>query len=254
MPNFNALLMEGFNTARGLRMEDARRNALSDYFGNPDDPQALAGVARYDPKAAFDIRGQQQEQRAAAEKRQRELLDRGKKAVGQAALGIARLPEEQRARAWDQQIDYLVQQGYDGLAPFKGRYSEQSLQGVLADSGLMVEFQAASKPSYMAVPAGGYLQGFQYGQPIAEGGAPAPQSMQPGSPLPQQATADQPNEGGFALASDAVRLIQSMGPQGFLNWQKTHGVAVEVQSPQDAANLPPGTLMRTPDGRTGVKR
>lgn len=157
MPNFNALLMAGYNTGREMKRQQGLDNALAAYSQNPDDPTSVAGIARYDPRTAIQIGTLQHKRQTDLNEIQQKKLAEGKKAVGQAALMIAQQPEANRAAAWDQQIDYLVSQGYDGLAQFKGRYSEQSLQGVLAESGLAGEYASAMQPRIVPVQPGGYV-------------------------------------------------------------------------------------------------
>lgn len=86
---------------------------------------------------------------------------------------------------------------------------------------------------------------------IMEGGGP-PVSGAEGTPVSPASQA--PSQGGYADFSSAGQLIQSMGPKGFLGWQKRHGTPVMVRSPEEMASLPPGTEVISPDGRTGVKK
>lgn len=48
-------------------------------------------------------------------------------------------------------------------------------------------------------------------------------------------------------------MYQSMGPQGFSQWQQQHGVGVKVESKEEYDRLPPGTRYIAPDGSQRVK-
>lgn len=229
MPDFNALLMQGYQTGRELRRQDGERNALAGLFsagpGTARTPgigdgvkdqqredDALGDLARYNPQMAFQIRGQQQTQRVAMEKRQQELLQKGKEAVGQAALQIAQLPEDQRPQAWDQQIDYLVSQGWDGLQQYRGKYSPQSLMGVISEAGLANELRTATQPNYMTIPEGGTLVNTRDPAAISQFGRPQPQG-QPATPTPAKIIPQRPaNFDDAALISQAREAIRNGAP------------------------------------------
>lgn len=242
-PNFNALIMQGYNTGREMKRQAGLDNALSTYAQNPDDPTSVAGIARYDPRTAIQIGNMQQDRQKQLQAEQQKKLAEGQKAVGQAALLISQQPEQARPQAWDQAIDQLVGMGWDGLAQYKGKYSPQSLQAVIAQSGLANEFISGQQPKYMAIPEGGTLVNTRDPSAVSQFGGQAPQPPQP------------PTSGGnFTDINGASQLLQSMGPQGFLQWQEQHGVPVVVNSPEEMAALPPGTRVRSPDGREGIKR
>lgn len=267
LPNFNALLMEGFNTGREIRRQEGERNALAGLFGagakapgqTPGigdgvgayerEQEALGELARYNPQMAFQIRGQSEQRQAQLQKVQQEKLEQAKKVVGQSALQIAQLPEADRPNAWDQQIDYLVSQGYDGLAQYRGKYNPQSLMGVIAEAGLANELRTATQPNYQVIPEGGTLVNTRDARAVSQFGAPqADMQARPASP------SDGAQMGNAQSARDMTRVLQSQGPQRFLKWQQQFGVPVLVTSPEEAAAFPPGTLLVTPDGRTGSKK
>lgn len=205
MPDFNALLLQGLQTGRELRRQEGESNALAGLFGSGRNPGQTPGVfdghgayeqeqlgelARYNPKLAFEYQKQNQTQMAAQQKAQQDKLKQAKDVVGQAALQIAQLPPEQQPQAWDQQIDYLVGQGYDGLAPYKGKYSPQSLMGVISEAGLANELRTATQPSYQVIPEGGALVNTRdpraTQQFAAPGGQPAPQQQQAPAIIPDR--------------------------------------------------------------------
>lgn len=201
---------EGLETGRKRRQEEKTRSVLADIATNwpgsggggalggqtgiVADPQAdearfnelITPLAQLAPMMAIKIREMRnktvydgREQQATRQKAIDAKLADGKKAVGQVALQIANLPPQQQAQAWDQGIDYLVGQGYDGLAQFKGKYSPESLRGVLAESGLAAEYQSATKPSYMAIPEGGTLVNTRDPDAVAQFGSQQPPTSGP---------------------------------------------------------------------------
>lgn len=250
MPDFNALLLQGLQTGRELRRQEGESNALAGLFGgggysmsspggSGTQQEQLGELARYNPKLAFEYQKQNQTQAAVQQKAQQDKLKQAKDVVGQAALQIAQLPPEQQPQAWDQQIDYLVGQGYDGLAPYKGRYSPQSLMGVISEAGLANELRTATQPSYQVIPEGGALVNTRDPRATQQFAAPG------GQPMPQQQAAAQAP----LTAAEAATMIQSANPQQFLAWQQRFNIPILVNSPEEAAALPSGTLLTSPDGR-----
>lgn len=185
-------------------------NALTAYVTNPKDAAALATITRYDPKTGMALR---QQQKAADEKAKKaELTQRaaggdktallelwgldseaargldkyttdkaleGINYITSAAFQINTLPPEQRSAAWDSYIERGVAQ-YPGLAKYKGQYSEENLNSIVAQAGKMQELQTFMQPKYIPRGEGG-LQGFQYGLPLPDNGGsanaiPRPQS------------------------------------------------------------------------------
>ena len=77
--------------------------------------------------------------------------------------------------------------------------------------------------------------------------------IEPETGSPSQPTDSGAAQPGFTDMSGATKLLQSMGPQGFVAWQRRYGTSVLVNSPEEMARLPKGTRVRSPDGREGVK-
>lgn len=155
MPDFTNALLAGFQTGRELRRQEGERAAMSDLVNG--NPSALGQLATYNPQAAMQYKQQQDAEAARVEQQRQKMLTDGKKVVGQAALQVAQLPPEQRPAAWNSAIDYLVSQGWDGLAQFKNQYSEQSLMGVISEAGLANELRQAQQPRIVPVQPGGYV-------------------------------------------------------------------------------------------------
>ena len=187
--------------------------AESELFAKPNDPNALASYAKLNPKGAFAYR--QDQQKSAAEQRRRELiplaargdetallelwgadpdmamkLDEnskkkaadGIKYVASAAYKIKQLPPEQRPAAWDAYIDQGVAQ-YPGLAEYKGKYSDQSLDSIVAQAGETKMFEEFQQPRYVPLGEQGAIR-LQYGRPIPGGPTvnPATQQKAPAAP------------------------------------------------------------------------
>jgi len=56
LPNFNALLMDGFNTGRTIRRQQDTEKALAAAIAAPDDPHAFNALLTLDPSRAFALR------------------------------------------------------------------------------------------------------------------------------------------------------------------------------------------------------
>jgi hypothetical protein len=93
-------------------------------------------------------------------------MEAGRKAIGEAAFDIIQTPDQAQAAAkWDAYVTRF------GMPELVGQYSPQRLNEVVAQAGLQQEFQRFQQPTYEGVTEGG-LAGFQYGQPIQQGGQP----------------------------------------------------------------------------------
>lgn len=188
--NIGQAFQSAFDAGQAKRKEQELNGVLSAYAVNPDDPGAVAKVAKYDPRLAITI-GQDQRSRQADIRKQEEAArkqDLQKRAaggdhaalaelagidldawktlgevdrkaikdrvdyVGQAALQIKTLPPESRAAAWDSAIDEAVRNGHPDLAQFKGQYSEQALDSAIYNAGLVDKLHSLTEPKYMPVP------------------------------------------------------------------------------------------------------
>jgi hypothetical protein len=176
--------MQGFQNARAFRQQVATDNALARYAQNPNDEGALSaltianpqlglGLRREARQEAYQTRYLDQQQAAQQAKAQADQLEAAKKAVGQAALGILRLPEAQRAAAFDAQIDQLSQT-FPGLAQYRGRYSPTLLDAALAEAGLVDDAIDLTSPKYQVAPPGGGLINTNPLSPGFDAGAVAP--------------------------------------------------------------------------------
>lgn len=70
--------------------------------------------------------------------------------LGNAALRISQAPEAQRPQLWDAAVEQGVALGYTDLAGYRGQYSPQSLEALIANSGQIAKLFELERPSYMA--------------------------------------------------------------------------------------------------------
>lgn len=189
-------------------------NALSAFAKDPSQ-QNLNVIIDRDPRTGIQL--QDQQRKSAAEQRRRELIplaargdensllelwgvdpdtamkldDNSKKKavdgikyVASAAYKIKQLPPEQRPAAWDAYIDQGMAQ-YPGLAQYKGKYSDQSLDSIVAQAGETKMFEEFQQPRYVPLGEQGAI-GLQYGRPIPGGPTvnPATQQKAPAAPPP----------------------------------------------------------------------
>lgn len=263
--------LAAFEQGRAVRNQERGQNALLAIAKNPNDPQAMADLEQYAPDKAAGMYQQQNQARAQQDmigkamqgdpqanaqlmtqfpelwsKMDGVTKDKVKKAndfMGQALFQIQRTSPDQQAVMWDNYVRQAEASGIDIPTQYE-RYSPEAMQALAAEAGLTSKLIEAVEPKTIAVPAGGTIY------EIAPGGSP--QAMMGQAPQsPQTPTG---NVGNHMALDGFARLAQSMGPQGAINYQRQHGVPVLVNSPEEMARLPQGTLVISPDGRTGVKR
>jgi len=193
--------------------------------------------------------------------------------IGNAALQVGQLPEEQRPAAWDAYIQQGVRMGMQDIAQYAGGYSPEALNAVLAQANQTKAFIEMTRPDYSAVPFDADLvnkrdpaaieafmryraqrDGMGYGgQPQTFGAPSAPQAPQ------QPVTMPPPRAAGNTFTmqdfQSAVREYSNMGiggPDRVSQFLTQNGIAVRVASPDEARSLPRGTKIMLPDGREGV--
>lgn len=106
-----------------------------------------------------------------------------------------------------------------------------AITGNIASQGIPVVDGTYSMPDPAA--GGGELP------PIGQG-QPQPQSQ----PQPQAASQFEPVD-----VRQLSALQQTLGTQGTVAWLKNNKIKVKVTTPEEAAALPPGTIIITPDGQ-----
>jgi hypothetical protein len=183
---FQNALATGLQLGGMVRQQtDARneRNALAAFVRDPN-KETAAAVAPYQPKLVLDYNASEGERAAAAAEAQvkrdaaagkpeamaqlagidlnawrgltadqRAAAKDAVDAMGQGALFVANQPPEARAATWDQTIDALSQR-FPNLAQYKGAYSEQALQGAIAQAGQFNQFYQMTKPETFNVGPG----------------------------------------------------------------------------------------------------
>lgn len=154
--------------------------------------------------------------------------------IGDAAFDIITRPEAERAAAWDAYVDAGVAK-FPGLAQYKGKYSPEGLNSLVAQAGQMKEFMAFQQPKFVPVGEGG-LQGFQYGVPIQDGGQAPQQPQQPAPQAPQanpQEAATAALRGassrGYVLPEEEAAIKAGLRPDGagqaaYEGWLKNNGI------------------------------
>jgi hypothetical protein len=211
------MIMDSFYKGRDRRRDDDKRNALAAYAQDPNEAN-LNSLAPHDPQFVIQQRQQMQKSQAEAEERQllgaalngdpaarqrlayvnsdayiklddrmKEAVDEGMNVIAQQAFSILQLPEEQRAAALQQALANLKAQGMDVDAFRLSGNATQDLKAALAMAGKLEAWEKFAQPNYTPVGEGG-LAGFQFGQPIQQGGQA--QNFAPSSgqlPRPQSA-------------------------------------------------------------------
>lgn len=225
-----AMVQAGFQQGQAMRQEHDQRNALLGYVKNPNDPSAAVNFAQAgDGRMAMQVMGDQRQQASQArlaDVRTRaaqgdpaaksELagldwegwakLDEGTRkqakerveVLGQAAL-IADTPQK-----WDAVIDQLAPQ-YPELARYKGKFSPEARNAVIAQAGEAKALMEQLEPKYVSVPAGGYLEDVN---PRSRTGGAVPTG--PASGVPQPGTV----EGGYRFRGGDPANPSSWEPVG----------------------------------------
>lgn len=250
---------QGMQAGKQRRREQETDNALRALIANPNDPNVVNDLAKYDPGTAYKIQGQQQQQMRAQQEAQArqgavrgdpqalealagfniddyiKLDDRSKKeyaagvdTIGQLAL-MADTPEE-----WDDTVTKLAQANPE-FNKYRGRFDLR--QSVIAQAGQAKEFIDQQQPKYQVIPEGGTLVNTRDPAALAQvgagGQAPAAQPAQDAvsedqaAPIIQQAMTSK-----VIAPEDLARIQSSLGPNGqqaAQQWMKQQGIQVGKQ-------------------------
>lgn len=271
---------QGVEQGRQRRIETETDNALRAYAQNPDDPNAVNSLLRYNPRLGMQLREHQQEQ----QRRQQGQVDTGAALGGdfQAFTRLAQRDPEQFARIrpqidamnrtigevamasttpeqWDSNVRRLAEQYGPGMNRYIGRYDLRDV--AIAQSGQMREWLASQEPRVQSIAPGGAViamdrNGGNAGYVVAPPGmdnAPAYTPMAQRQPTaPQVAPLTETEAGPILQAAmqskvmsqaDADRMIAALGPNGqqqFQQWAAQNGVTIGQPAP---ATLPPGFVM-----------
>lgn len=195
--NYGERFLQGVEAGRQMVQQRRQQNALSRWAQSPDDPTAVRELMAIDPKVGYpiykDLREREREtqtrtltaqavggdeaalaQLAGIDLDAWSKLDTRTKAlakerndyIGQAALAVSQLPEEQRAAAWDDYVRQGVEMGFDDLAPYQGQYSPESLNAALARSGMVKQFLDTQRIQWHQVGERPSFATDAYGRPV----------------------------------------------------------------------------------------
>lgn len=194
--------LNAFERGRQMRQQSDARNAFANYARNPSDPAGLDALAAFDPQFVIERKQAMAQQQRAEQERQLvgaalngdpqarrnlayvnsemylKLRDEDKKKVdavmgtiAQQAFHILQLPREQQEPALQQALRGLQAQGVDTSGFKLSGNPEVDLRSALAMTGHLDEWEKFAEPKYAPVGERG-LAGFQFGQPIMQGGQP----------------------------------------------------------------------------------
>lgn len=131
MIDYAGNVQNAFDQGRRRRQEMETQRALQALGVNPQDPQALQALNRFNPPAAQDFKAKQE----SAAKARMEVIGRAAKE--------ARTPE-----AWDQIATHLAQNGFPEAAQFVGKFSPALRSAFMAQGGVSDDGQAQD-PSFI---------------------------------------------------------------------------------------------------------
>jgi len=211
--------------------------------------QAIGGALRGEPGAMDALAGIDQNMWMKLDDRTKQRVKQATEFMSNAGYAISRLPPEQRPAAWAGYVRQAEASGLDIPTQYE-TYSDQSLASAMAEAGQTAAWLKSMEPDYKPVGEGG-LAGFQYGVPIQQGSAVRNFAPAQGGPVAQNPapngqaglTPDQAapiiqgaQQSGTISRSDAMRIQQSLGPQGaakFQQWMQKHNVRVADQGGGD---------------------
>jgi hypothetical protein len=121
--DFAGRVREGFQHGQQQRRQMEMDKALQALAANPNDPQAIAGITRYNPQLGMQLQSRQAEAEANARAERVKVFG--------AAARMAKNPEQ-----WDLISDKLVELGYSEAAAAKGKFSPETRSAYMAAAGL----------------------------------------------------------------------------------------------------------------------
>lgn len=216
-PNAGAAFAQAFQQGMQQRQEQQQRNALAALAMNPNDPQAQAAAAQFNPGAVMQARSAQQQQAMQLAEQHRDNIIKGAQVIRQIQ------PKDQAS--WDQARAIAAQAGID-ISEVPAQFDPQYVQGITAladafapektnpDPSSVREYQFAKQQGF----TGSYTDFLQFVHPPSALSIP----------------------GGGSITYPG-------GGQGGGSGGLPH-----VSTPQEASQLPPGTQFIMPDGRIGT--
>lgn len=244
---------QGLQAGAQRRRESETDNALRALVANPNDPNVVNDLAKYDPRMAMQIQQQQSQQaqqqqliqtrRAAAggdaqalmdlagvapdeyfkfDKQTRDQVEKGIEVIGQAAL-MADSPQK-----WDETVQLLGPE----FAQYMGRFDLR--EAVVSKAKLAKEFIEQNQPRYQVIPEGGMLVNTRDQAALAQvgagGSAPQPAAgvgEDQAAPIIQQAMQSK-----IISPEDFSAIQQSLGPNGqqaAQQWLRSQGIQIGKQ-------------------------
>ncbi len=197
--------LAAFEHGQAQRKQRDGQNAMTAYAQNPGDMGSLNALAAHDPKFVVEQKQQMAAQQQAGQDRQligdalanpdpqaremarqrlaytnhefyqklgaeqKAVTDNTMKVIGQTAFQILQMPEDQQGPALQRALQGLSAQGVDVSKIDLSQGPKQTLLSALAMTGQLNDWEKFSQPNYTPVGEGG-LAGFQFGQPIQQGG------------------------------------------------------------------------------------
>ena len=266
MQNFYNALNTGLQLGQVAReRQDQReyRNALAQF--DPSKPETLQPIMAIRPEVGMQLRGQVDAQRNQVElaqlgrealngnnealsqlftrdpdmwkrldDRQRALTKETTSFMAQRALQIGRLPESQRAAAWQQSVQDAERGGID-IPAYLESYSPNVLDNVIARAGMTEKYIQQFEPDFRVIPQGGYLEDVN---PLTSGPQPVQQA-------PSNTQAAVP----AVVPTDVFQAdVASLGLEGAIRFAVGKGLAVPISGDQEFALLPSGAAFVGPDG------
>lgn len=258
-------VLNAFMQGRQMAEQRNERNALAAYAKDPNEAN-FGGLADVRPDIAIPIMQQRQAAQQQAELAQigQEALNGNNEALGQLftrdpdmwkrlddrqrnltkettsfmanrALQIGRLPEEQRASAWQQSVQEAERGGID-IPAYLESYTPGVIDNVIARVGITEKYIQQFEPDFRVIPQGGYLEDVN---PLTSG----QQQQAPQAPSNTQSATP------AVVPTDMFQAdVASLGLEGAIRFATSKGLAVPISGDQEFAILPSGAAFVGPDG------
>jgi hypothetical protein len=222
----NAFL-QAYEGGRERRRESETQNALTQYAMNPQDPKTKAQLARWNPKMAIEVRQHEETMRLKQLEGYKDQIQIG------AAILEANPPRDQAS--WDMVRQMAGRYGINAaeLPQTWDATAQQYVQGVIAANKRL-------NPDKDARPSD--VKSWEYRQSLPEPQRPAYDAFIRNARPQIFGSA----EGGYNIYDpNAAQPPAAQQPPSMANMPR-------VTTPQEAAQLPPGTQFVLPDGRIGT--
>ena len=224
----------GVQQGRQQRIERETDNALRAYAQNPDDPNAVNALLRFNPQMGMQLQQQQ-----ADRQRQQQTRAQTAGALGgnmQDLFGLAQSDPEQFARIrpqieqinrtigqiaqasttpeqWDANVTRLAEMYGEGFLRYRGRFDLREV--AIAQAGEMQQFLESQAPRYQVVPEGGALVNTRDPAALAQFGAPPPAPAAVGGPAAGvPAILERADQSKQITEDEVATIARELGPNG----------------------------------------